>query len=205
MINMKCEKCNKNDATTHYTQNINGQVTEMHLCGECAETAGFSFGGFAFKPFNSSGWLNPFGPLGSFGSDFFPGFSGDFAPLSNMIGALMPGSDLYSDKESTTPTSAEPLRCPVCGRSFDEIAQTGRLGCAKCYETFRGQLRGSIARLHGSSSHTGKRPGGRVCNDEDIAGKISNLKTQLSQAIAVQEYEKCAELRDEIKRLEKVL
>jgi len=33
---MKCEKCGRYDATCHYTSNINGKVTEQHLCGECA-------------------------------------------------------------------------------------------------------------------------------------------------------------------------
>ncbi len=33
---MKCQKCNKNEATTHYTQVINGNKTEYFLCAECA-------------------------------------------------------------------------------------------------------------------------------------------------------------------------
>ncbi len=33
---MLCEKCKHNQATMHYTQVINGQVTEMHLCEKCA-------------------------------------------------------------------------------------------------------------------------------------------------------------------------
>lgn len=34
---MLCERCGKNPATTHYQQNINGEVTEYHLCSECAK------------------------------------------------------------------------------------------------------------------------------------------------------------------------
>lgn len=33
---MKCQKCNKNEANTHYTQIINGKKTEYFLCSECA-------------------------------------------------------------------------------------------------------------------------------------------------------------------------
>ncbi len=33
---MKCQKCNKNDATTHITKVINGIKTEMYLCSSCA-------------------------------------------------------------------------------------------------------------------------------------------------------------------------
>ncbi len=33
---MKCEKCNKNEATTHMTKIVNGYKEEHHLCSECA-------------------------------------------------------------------------------------------------------------------------------------------------------------------------
>ena len=37
---MRCEHCNQNEATTYIKQNINGKVTEMHLCRDCAEKLG---------------------------------------------------------------------------------------------------------------------------------------------------------------------
>ena len=33
---MKCDRCGKNEATFHYKTNINGRVTEAHLCPDCA-------------------------------------------------------------------------------------------------------------------------------------------------------------------------
>lgn len=33
---MLCQKCNKKDATIHYTKIINGEADELHLCDECA-------------------------------------------------------------------------------------------------------------------------------------------------------------------------
>lgn len=48
---MLCERCEKNTATTHYQENINGNRRELHLCPACAaemtNTApnfGWSFG-----------------------------------------------------------------------------------------------------------------------------------------------------------------
>ena len=35
---MLCESCNKNQATIHYTKIINGKVSELHLCEECAKS-----------------------------------------------------------------------------------------------------------------------------------------------------------------------
>lgn len=38
---MKCEHCGKNEVTFVYQSNINGKMTEKHLCGECAEQLGY--------------------------------------------------------------------------------------------------------------------------------------------------------------------
>ena len=40
---MLCEKCNKNQATFHYAEVINGVRSEHHLCGECAANTDVSF------------------------------------------------------------------------------------------------------------------------------------------------------------------
>ena len=37
---MKCQKCGINDVDFHYSSNINGCVTESHLCSECAASSG---------------------------------------------------------------------------------------------------------------------------------------------------------------------
>ena len=39
---MKCENCGKNEVTFVYQSNINGKVSEKHLCSECAEKLGYS-------------------------------------------------------------------------------------------------------------------------------------------------------------------
>lgn len=33
---MKCQNCGKYEANFHYKSNVNGQITEQHLCQECA-------------------------------------------------------------------------------------------------------------------------------------------------------------------------
>jgi protein arginine kinase activator len=37
---MLCEICHKNPAVVHYSQIINGEATEMHLCESCAKEKG---------------------------------------------------------------------------------------------------------------------------------------------------------------------
>ena len=36
---MRCDRCGKNEATFYYKSNINGKVTQIHLCPQCAEVA----------------------------------------------------------------------------------------------------------------------------------------------------------------------
>ena len=38
---MKCENCGRNDATFYYRSNVNGRVSEAHLCEDCAEALGY--------------------------------------------------------------------------------------------------------------------------------------------------------------------
>ena len=38
---MKCQNCGKNEVNFHYSSNVNGCVTETHLCSECAAKTGY--------------------------------------------------------------------------------------------------------------------------------------------------------------------
>lgn len=92
--------------------------------------------------------------------------------------------------------------CPNCGTSFDEIGQQGRLGCSMCYQAFQEPLESILRRIHGNSRHTGKVPQ-RGASRLKVQRRIEELKAALSKAIAKEEYEKAAEIRDQIKKLEK--
>ena len=39
---MKCERCGKNEATFYFKSNINGKITEQHLCADCAGKLGYT-------------------------------------------------------------------------------------------------------------------------------------------------------------------
>lgn len=76
---MKCEKCGKNEANFYYSSNINGNVTEKHLCSECANEMGLSNDMFAyantmFEDMMGSffGRRSSFAPFGSFGGFAMP-------------------------------------------------------------------------------------------------------------------------------------
>lgn len=59
---MVCDKCKENEATYHSTVNINGNVTETHLCSECAISENkinniFNAGNFFAPPFSTSNFF----------------------------------------------------------------------------------------------------------------------------------------------------
>jgi protein arginine kinase activator len=108
--------------------------------------------------------------------------------LSNMIG---------QESSSALPS----LACPLCGSTSEDISRTGRVGCAKCYDIFSDMLSPYISRIHGNTSHTGKIPGG-AGGRISLRRKLDGLKNDLRKAIDTQEFERAAELRDEIKKLE---
>ena len=63
---MKCQKCGRNEVNFHYTSNINGAVTEMHLCSDCAAESGHDIGRM-LEPMGMLGGLFPiFGRQGGF-------------------------------------------------------------------------------------------------------------------------------------------
>ena len=91
--------------------------------------------------------------------------------------------------------------CSGCGLTYREFRETGRLGCAKCYEAFREQLKPLLRRIHGSTTHAGKSPSSRQGAFEKKK-EIEKLKEDLARAIESEEFEKAAEIRDRLKDME---
>lgn len=97
--------------------------------------------------------------------------------------------------------SGSDIKCKNCGATFKDIAESGLIGCYKCYETFNKQLFPTIKRIHGKTRHIGKIP---LVSSPRIAStpNISVLKAKLKVAIQNENFEYAAVLRDQIKELE---
>ncbi len=115
--------------------------------------------------------------------------------LGSLIGSF------FGDALKSQPLGDTRKRCSECGICFDEIASSGKVGCDKCYETFLDQLLPSLQRMHGRSRHAGKTPIG-TDNTPSRQDKADQLKAQLQSAIAEQNFEQAAILRDQIKQIE---
>lgn len=92
------------------------------------------------------------------------------------------------------------LKCSRCGLRYDEFVKTSRLGCAQCYEDFRAQLRPLLIRLHGRGQHAGRVP--ERADDMLRAGsRMEQLRREMDIAIACEDFEQAALLRDELRAL----
>jgi len=128
---MLCEKCNKNIANVYLKNNINGNVTESHLCSSCAgEVYGQNY-----KPL-----------MNLFNSDFE-------SDILNMFN--------FNKFSPSLPLTAGRNLCPMCGSTFGDITKSGKVGCGECYSAFKNMLEPNILRIHGTAKHTGKIPKNR--------------------------------------------
>lgn len=166
---MLCQSCGENPATTHIKTIVNGELTELSLCAECAQKLGYE--------------------------DLLTNWGFNF---SSLLGSFFGSAAETSDSQ----------RCKDCGSSFEDIAQSGKVGCAECYHTFYDRLIPSIQRIHGNTKHCGKTPG-FMAQGSDCAvmtkqpqDELQNLREQLKEAINLQNFEQAAVLRDKIKELE---
>jgi protein arginine kinase activator len=91
--------------------------------------------------------------------------------------------------------------CPICGISFYDFRNRGRLGCANDYDCFNQQLEPLIENIHGSKTHTGKSPNDST-PQSDSCTQLIKLRRDLDTAISEEDYERASKLRDEIKKTE---
>ncbi len=92
--------------------------------------------------------------------------------------------------------------CSFCGLTFEHFRETGRLGCPQCYTTFQGHLEGLLRRIHGGTRHVGKvyLPPDPTASEREK--RVEALRRKLERAVATEDFERAAELRDEIRELE---
>lgn len=182
MSQIKCDRCGA-DATVYLKQTVNGKNKEARLCAKCASACGVNGfqGGEAFSD--------------SFFSDEFFGVAPHFP-------------EFFPKTEKTAPGRT---KCPTCGMTLSGFKEKGRFGCGDCYAAFSEEVdftpfigkgfRGKpLAAVSGGGQELGDR-------DEDQTEatpeeKLALLKARLKEAVAQEQYEKAAELRDEIRGLE---
>ena len=92
------------------------------------------------------------------------------------------------------------LKCSRCGFTQADFKKSGRLGCPECYKTFSEGLGGLLKTMHKGTRHTGKAPETMRSATED-ADRLKMLQKKLEKAIASENFEEAAQLRDEMKQV----
>ena len=176
---MLCEECGVREATIAVVVRAGRESTTRHLCPECMKKVHQELLG---KPIQDL--------------------------LSGILSAISDGDESASLQED--------IVCPQCGRSLHEFQRTGRLGCAGCYQAFREQLQPMLLRIHGRAQHAGFQPEAAAESAaEKAAEKPANaaaaaavpdrkaeLTRLMAQAVAVEDFETAALLRDELRALQ---
>ena len=153
------------------TQIVNGKVTEMALCEECAKARGL------FDPQSLT-----------FAEKFFP--QELQRQMDKIVRQLVQG-----DKEEKHRPAAEGCdvltACPVCHFTLEDYRRTNRLGCPDCYTFLASELNAPC-----EDAEDGEAP-----QQEQPRRSTQDLEAELQQAVEREDYERAAVLRDEIKAL----
>ena len=159
---MKCENCGKNEVTFIYQSNINGKVTEKHLCSECAEKLGYTQ---KIAARNRSMMQSFFG--GSLlGNGFFDDFFSPMPSLMGRSGWLL--EDPFDDFFAEMPALSA---APVQQQEEQQKQQNDLVGKEE-------QSRFAYMR------------------------QVNALKLEMKKAVHQENFERAAELRDQIHQLE---
>lgn len=143
--------------------------------------------------------------------------------MFDMARPLMPTADIIREVQSLLgsekslalpdqPGALAPLgvesvpACPECGMTLSEFKARGRFGCARDYEVFADHLDPLFERIHEARPprHQGRLP--QSAGEPELVTRrrrAAELKARLDAAVAEENYELAARLRDEINGLEK--
>lgn len=187
---MKCDRCD-NEATVTVKTIINGEEKDFHLCNECV----MKFTDLA---------VDEIGSIKSGVQRL------DRKKIENLIDQFLPSLDevidsYYDYRFKENNYSYKMLNnladdsCPTCGNLSSYIRQ-GIFGCPDCYKLDEKLTEKTLKMFNNFSFYEGKFP--RKERDfKDIAIKIKNLQEQLQVLVEIEDYEKAAEIKEQIDEL----
>lgn len=184
-----CQLCPSPHATVHLTEfsPTDGRL-ELHVCRDCVARLGLAL-------------------------DHPP-------PLASLLVQAQALAQVGEDLESVVvPNAGE--ACPQCGLEFSAYVQSNLFGCGECYQAFAPQVAELVQRYHGAVRHVGRLPAGIAGVPEAAAvpapatatpspatikrrkaATRATLTTALSEAIAREQFERAAALRDQLASLD---
>jgi protein arginine kinase activator len=108
---------------------------------------------------------------------------------------------LGNDPGQAVSSGGSSKACPVCGFTLDDLKRVRRFGCPGCYATFAEEVAGMLRGMHKGGRHVGRVPKGQMERHQRNQ-RLEQLRSRLDHAIASENYEEAAGLRDEIREIE---
>ena len=116
------------------------------------------------------------------------------APINELLNNFV---KLHAGSPAEKPSAAE-LACTGCGLKFSDFRESSLLGCPTCYTSFEEPLSPLLERAHqGGTHHVGKVPQ-RSGDVELRQARLTRLRSRLDEAVASEDFELAARLRDEL-------
>ena len=122
--------------------------------------------------------------------------------VKHLLSAIMSAITGAGEEETAAAPIApeEDVVCQRCNTTLSQFTKSGKLGCPSCYTAFREQLTPMLQQIHGRVQHAGRKP-----IDDEAAQKrrtlYDHLTRQLEQAVAMEDFESAAVLRDQLRQL----
>ena len=121
------------------------------------------------------------------------------SPAASIAGAIAKQLHLGQTKEEIE--ELDQKECPVCGISFFEFRNTGRLGCPYDYTHFESDLQPLMVNIHDATEHKGKRPR-RAAATADAQAEMIQLRRDMEEAVEREDYELASQIRDRLREME---
>ncbi len=114
------------------------------------------------------------------------------APINELLTKIVQGQAVEEQRADAA--------CEHCGFTFAQFRDQSLLGCPGCYDAFESMLLTLLERAHeGGMQHIGKVPR-RTGSGEQRQQQMLQMRKRLAEAIAAEDYELAARLRDDIRR-----
>jgi protein arginine kinase activator len=121
--------------------------------------------------------------------------------MGQIAKGLIENKDINKAGISRDPSPADKQTCPNCQITFLEFRNSGRLGCPHDYEVFRDELMPLLENIHDETRHSGKVPK-RAPRNSLHQTTLIQLRNELKRAVAAEDYEAAASIRDKIRTIE---
>ena len=191
---MLCDKCHSREAVINYTEISGGVRRQLHLCEQCAAE------------------------MTRYKSSFTAIAGASF--LANLLASVLGAKEEPEDDDNLKKTN---IVCPSCQMTYNEFVRFGTFGCPDCYKTYNFLLDSYLKKIQGSCEHSGKYPcysqetvhvenaqqgdpetemqgtDGDIAITVDEGSAETELRAALERAIAREEYEEAARIRDIIR------